>query len=94
MSKPTNGTFQKYERMNLCDALNSLEFNDGDVLIRQGAAADGMYFVEEGEVRITMTNSDKEEKEVSFIKCYRNLFVFSKFFFIIIHFEFTLTINV
>ena len=57
--------FQKYERMNLCDALNSKDFNDGDLIIRQGAAADGMYFVEDGEVRVTMINSENEEKEVS-----------------------------
>ncbi|BFZ08152.1 hypothetical protein BsWGS_11191 [Bradybaena similaris] len=45
-----------YERMNVCDALTSQKFNDGDKIIAQGDKADCMYFVEEGKVRVAMLN--------------------------------------
>ncbi|XP_013786013.1 cAMP-dependent protein kinase type II regulatory subunit-like, partial [Limulus polyphemus] len=55
---------QPYERMNLCDALMPKTYPDGEMIIKQGDAADGMYFVEEGVVRIVMMSESDEEKEL------------------------------
>jgi len=51
--------------MNLADALMSRTFNDGVVIIKQGDAADGMYFVEDGECKVVKTDATGgDEKEV------------------------------
>ena len=53
-----------YERMNLCDALTSATYEDGEKIIAQGAKAECMYFVEEGAVRVAMTKKgDKRQEE-------------------------------
>ncbi|KAK2145744.1 hypothetical protein LSH36_660g03036, partial [Paralvinella palmiformis] len=44
-----------YERMNVADALVSKRFEDGELIIKQGDDAACMFFVEDGEIRITMT---------------------------------------
>lgn len=59
-SVPMLKTLQPYERMNLADALVPKTFSDGDLIIKQGDAADGMYFVEDGEIKITVMDSGKE----------------------------------
>lgn len=64
-SVPMLKTLENYERMNLADALIPRTFADGERIILQGDAADGMYFVEEGTVRITIRNDQKEEVEIS-----------------------------
>lgn len=51
--------------MNVADALNPRTFDDGECVIRQGDAADGMYFVEAGTVRFTVTGENDIEVEVS-----------------------------
>lgn len=55
---------QKYERMNLADALVPKVYPPGERIIKQGDMADGMYFVEEGTIRVMMAKDDNEEKEV------------------------------
>lgn len=54
--------------MNLADALVPRSFADAEVIIHQGDAADGMYFVEAGEVRITVAKDKGKEVEVSIHK--------------------------
>jgi cAMP-dependent protein kinase regulator len=49
-----------YERMNVADALSSTSFEDGQCIIREGAEADGMYFIEQGRVRVTITRDGRE----------------------------------
>lgn len=56
--------FQAYERMNLADALVPKQYSDGEQIIRQGDSADGMYFVEDGVVRITILGENGREIEV------------------------------
>lgn len=51
--------------MNLADALAPKHFSDGEQIIRQGDMADGMYFVEDGVVRITIIGENGREVEVS-----------------------------
>lgn len=59
-SVPMLKTLQPYERMNLADALVPKTFSDAELIIKQGDAADGMYFVEDGEVKITVLDNGKE----------------------------------
>ncbi|XP_074645340.1 cAMP-dependent protein kinase type II regulatory subunit-like isoform X2 [Tubulanus polymorphus] len=66
---PMLKTLDSYERMNVADALAPKTFEDGDLIIKQGDDADCMYFVEEGEVRITMTNMNDPNTEVELTRC-------------------------
>ncbi|KAF2367934.1 Cyclic nucleotide-binding domain [Trinorchestia longiramus] len=61
---PMLKSLKVYERLNLADALLPRTYKDGELIIQQGDAADGMFFVEEGEVRITMITNN-QEKEIS-----------------------------
>lgn len=61
-------SLESYERMNLCDALVPKRFESGQQIIREGDEADGMYFLEDGTVRVTKSDGDgkdKAEREVS-----------------------------
>jgi len=58
---------QNYERMNLADALVPRMYTEGERIIKQGDAADGMYFVEDGTVRIIKIDANGMEKEVCLI---------------------------
>ncbi|XP_077547617.1 cAMP-dependent protein kinase type II regulatory subunit-like [Haemaphysalis longicornis] len=62
---PMLKSLNEYERMNLCDALMPRSYRDGDLIIMQGDAADGMYFIEDGTVRITLKKDGGTETEVS-----------------------------
>lgn len=55
--------------MNLADALVPKHFEDGERIIHQGDVADGMYFVEDGVVRITIIGDNGREVEVSVLHC-------------------------
>ncbi|EDW01745.1 cAMP-dependent protein kinase type II regulatory subunit isoform X1 [Drosophila grimshawi] len=57
---PMLKALQNYERMNLADALVSKAYEDGERIIKQGDAADGMYFIEEGTVSVRMDQDDSE----------------------------------
>lgn len=61
---PMLQSLNSFEIMNLCDALMPKSYKDGDIIIKQGEEGDGMYFVENGIVRIVMTNESGEEKEL------------------------------
>jgi len=61
---PMLKTLELYERLNLADALVPRTYGPGETVIRQGEAADGMYFVEEGEVVISMVG-EGVEREIS-----------------------------
>ncbi|XP_022255288.1 cAMP-dependent protein kinase type II regulatory subunit-like isoform X2 [Limulus polyphemus] len=61
---PMLQSLNSFEIMNLCDALMPKSYKDGDIIIKQGEEGDGMYFVENGTVRIVMTNESGEEKEL------------------------------
>ncbi|XP_065569366.1 cAMP-dependent protein kinase type II regulatory subunit-like isoform X2 [Artemia franciscana] len=64
-SVPMLGTLTSYERMNLADALVSRTYTDGTCIIRQGDPADGMFFVEDGLLRISIVGDNGQEAEVS-----------------------------
>lgn len=60
--------FQPYERMNVADALMTKTYGSGERIIVQGDCADGMYFVESGEVQITILGDNSQEIEVNRIQ--------------------------
>lgn len=65
-SVPMLKFLNQYERMNVADALATRYFKGGDCIIKQGDAADCMYFVEDGKVKITAHSFEgKEEKELT-----------------------------
>ncbi|KAL1501155.1 hypothetical protein ABEB36_006538 [Hypothenemus hampei] len=60
-SVPMLKALQAYERMNLADALVPRTFSKGERIIKQGDAADGMYFVENGEVVISVLDDSGKQ---------------------------------
>ncbi|XP_037093464.1 cAMP-dependent protein kinase type II regulatory subunit-like [Pollicipes pollicipes] len=65
---PMLKTLEPYERMNLADALVPQSFQPGEIIIEQGDDADGMYFVEEGTVRIARAEHGQEEVQINTIE--------------------------
>lgn len=61
-SVPMLKSLDSYERMTLADALLPRTFSDGECIIREGDEADGMYFVENGTVRITIVKDSRESE--------------------------------
>jgi len=55
----------RYERMTLADALESANFSDGDVIIKQGDAGSEFFIIMEGTVVVTQTNDAGETGEVA-----------------------------
>jgi len=64
-SVPMLNTLENYERMNLADALIPRNFAANSIIIKQGDAADGMYFMEDGEVRVVLIDPNGVEKEIN-----------------------------
>uniref|UniRef100_A0A1E1X8B1 cAMP-dependent protein kinase type II regulatory subunit n=1 Tax=Amblyomma aureolatum TaxID=187763 RepID=A0A1E1X8B1_9ACAR len=62
---PMLKSLNSYERMNLCDALMPRSYKEGELIIKQGDDADGMYFIEDGTVRICVKKDGGNETEVS-----------------------------
>jgi len=67
-SVPMLKDLESYERMNLADALVPRAFEDDELIIEQGDEADGMYFVEQGSVRIMRTEPGQEDKQVNVLE--------------------------
>ncbi|VDK22197.1 unnamed protein product [Taenia asiatica] len=66
---PILQSLSAYERMSIADALHTQIYEEGTKIISQGQEGDEMYFVEDGEVRITMKKSGSdEETELTRIK--------------------------
>lgn len=53
-----------YERMNLADALVAMTFKKDEIIINQNDTADGMYFVEDGTVKIIQIHQNHKGNEV------------------------------
>jgi len=66
---PLLSSLNPYERMNLADTLTSKIYKRGSIIIHQGDPADGMYFVETGEVSVTVVGNDGSERQVWYNKC-------------------------
>ncbi|KAL0279347.1 UNVERIFIED_CONTAM: hypothetical protein PYX00_000930 [Menopon gallinae] len=67
-SVPMLKALEPYERMNVADALMTKTYGGGERIIVQGDCADGMYFVESGEVQITILGDNSQEIEINRIQ--------------------------
>lgn len=54
-----------WERSQVADALQTEEFKDGDVIIKQGDEGDNFYIILSGNVSVTQTNESGESGEVA-----------------------------
>ena len=57
---PMLKSLDSYERMTLADALMPQVYGPEQCIIKEGAAADGMYFIEHGTCKVTITKDGKE----------------------------------
>lgn len=64
---PMLKALQNYERLNLADALVSKTYSKDQTIIKQGDAADGMYFIEEGTVEVKLEQEDGKETTLSIL---------------------------
>jgi len=53
---PLLSSLEPYERHKIADALETVVFEDGDVVIRQGDVGENFYFIEQGDARVTVTD--------------------------------------
>ena len=54
-----------YERLTVADALTPVQFNDGDIIVKQGEPGDDFYVIEEGTAIVLQRRSaDEPEVEV------------------------------
>ncbi|ORX69025.1 camp-dependent protein kinase regulatory subunit [Linderina pennispora] len=60
---PLLKSLEPYERQKIADALESITFNDGDVVVRQGDKGDAFYLIEQGTVRVIKADQDGVERE-------------------------------
>lgn len=67
-SVPMLSALESYERMTLADALIPQTYNDGQKIIAQGDAADGMYFIEQGSVKISVKDENNQDVEIKRLK--------------------------
>lgn len=49
---PLLSTLESYERAKIADALDTIKFADGDVIIEEGEPGDSFYFLESGEAEV------------------------------------------
>ncbi|KAL3865833.1 hypothetical protein ACJMK2_043183 [Sinanodonta woodiana] len=57
-------SLEQYERMNLADALASKTYEDGECIIKQDDDADGMFFLEQGQILVTIIKPNGEEEKI------------------------------
>jgi len=65
---PLLSALSDYERMNVADALIPKTYASGDVIVRQGDAADGMFFLEGGICEVYVESGPGNRKKVSDIE--------------------------
>ncbi|KAJ3188161.1 hypothetical protein HDU85_005311 [Gaertneriomyces sp. JEL0708] len=61
-------SLEPYERHKIADALESITYNDGDVIIKQGDVGDAFYIIESGDARVVTTDADGTEHEMPGLK--------------------------
>ncbi|XP_045164752.1 cAMP-dependent protein kinase type II regulatory subunit-like [Mercenaria mercenaria] len=72
---PMLKTLEPYERMNIADALFSKTYEDNSVIIKQGDSADCMYFIEDGEARVTVKNmKEPDSDEMEVMRCKKGMY--------------------
>jgi CRP-like cAMP-binding protein len=62
---PLLRSLKPYERHKIADALESVYYEDGDIIVKEGDVGDSFYIIESGEARVFRTASDGEQQEVN-----------------------------
>jgi len=62
---PMLAHLNEFERMNVADALESIPFQDGDLIIKQGDEAQNMFFIEKGVVVVKILDDSGVDVEVT-----------------------------
>jgi cAMP-dependent protein kinase regulator len=57
---PLLSSLDRYERMLICDTLEPIEYQDGDVILRQGEVGHSFFLIVSGNVRAVQRHGDKE----------------------------------
>ena len=57
-----------YERSKIADALESVQFQDGECVIKQGDSGDAFYIVESGEAKVTQFDDKGVEQVLTTLK--------------------------
>ncbi|KAJ1961957.1 hypothetical protein GGI12_002950 [Dipsacomyces acuminosporus] len=60
---PLLKSLEPYERQKIADALESVSYNDGDVIVRQGDEGNDFYLIEQGTIRVIKADPDGVERE-------------------------------
>lgn len=61
-------SLEPYERHKIADALDSIAYSDGDVIISQGDVGDAFYIVESGEAVVSQTDDNGVEHSMQSLK--------------------------
>lgn len=61
---PLFHSLEAYERHKIADALESVTFNDGEVVIRQGAVGESFYIIESGDAKVTQADDTGKVHEL------------------------------
>jgi len=65
---PLLTSLEPYERHKIADALDSISFDDKDVVIRQGDSGTTFYIIEAGEATVTQLDADGNIRQVASLK--------------------------
>lgn len=65
---PLLKSLEEYERHKIADALESVMFEDGEVVIKQGDVGDRFYLIEQGSAKVTKTNEAGEDVVINELK--------------------------
>lgn len=65
---PLLTSLEPYERHKIADALEPVNFNDGDIIIKQGDSGDSFYIIESGEVTVLQTDNNGVEHSMLGLK--------------------------
>ncbi|KAJ3223927.1 hypothetical protein HK099_000523 [Clydaea vesicula] len=61
-------SLEPYERQKIADALESISFNDEEIIIKQGDVGDNFYIIEQGECRVIQIDENGVEHELPGLK--------------------------
>ncbi|GAB5591536.1 hypothetical protein Unana1_06436 [Umbelopsis nana] len=64
---PLLRSLKPYERHKIADALESVYYEDQDIIVREGDVGDSFYIIESGEARVFRTGADGQQQEVNYL---------------------------
>jgi cAMP-dependent protein kinase regulator len=64
---PLLRSLKPYERHKIADALESVYYEDQDVIVSEGDVGDSFYIIESGEARVFRTGTDSTQQEVNYL---------------------------